>query len=650
MNYYTGGTELMPREKYNLIQELQKKSAKLKGKQRYALIGQGDFNGANNVMRGTMNIKHHVQHLTIDNPEFPFFYDGKEKTTGEHSSFYTRTTKEEEVIAIVKKYDNMLKGKVYNALYFLYCKEDDSYRVVERKEIENLTENYGFEYRNEFLDNAEVGEIIPPGTMLTAPTSYDEYGNVSIGKNARVMFGVHPAVQDDAIILSKSFAASMVANDVKTVTIPITDNTILLNLYGKDGEYRGLPNIGDTFDDGIICATRSIKETRMFSDLRDISLRDINHQTDTTFYGDGEVIDINVYCNNPNLKMNKVNKQIIEYYNDARWFYTEVYKVCNSIIKKKPKYVDREIYRWKRLAMNYLDTSAIWAFNDNTFSNLMIEILIRKKQPTKIGRKIVGRAGNKTVVCSIWDDEDMPYLTRETTTDEYGIQHPVGPRERVDAITNPLAIINRTIPMIMIEGSITFILDCTRKHMKELDDLEEAKDFLFEIMGILNPKQLKEVEELYESLSPRQKKEFITDAISIDENGLLITSNGSYIRWEPFNDEWLLRDAIIKIYEKYPDVMKPYHVFVPKPKWGRDIYLGKDNIGYQYIMMLKQSGEKGFSVRSAGSISDEGLPEKSHNNKVGKLWRSEKPIRFGEYETPQNEVGHTSLIAGTLCA
>ena len=87
--------------------------------------------------------------------------------------------------------------------------------------------------------------------------------------------------------------------------------------------------------------------------------------------------------------------------------------------------------------------------------------------------------------------------------------------------------------------------------------------------------------------------------------------------------------------------MKPYHIFMPKPKWGRDIYIGTDNVGYQYIMLLKQSGEKGFSVRSAGAISDESLPEKSHDNKIGKLWHSEKPIRFGRF--CRNK---TSLIAG----
>lgn len=621
------------REKYNLIYELQKSGEELKGKKRLALVGQGDFSGGNNTMRGTMNIKHHVQHLTIDNPEFPFLYDGKENLVGKHSSFHTTTDKAYQVIGICKKYNELMKGKTYIALYFLYCKDDDSYTVVERKEVENLTENFGFTYKNDTLDAAEVGDIIPAGTTLCSSTSYDENNNVSVGVNGRILYAVHPAVQDDAIIVSESFAKKMVTNHVTSKTIPINENTLLLNLYGDKDEYRGLPNIGDVITDGIICATRSIKETRMFSDLRDESLRNIN-LSDQVFYGQGEVVDINVYCNNPNIKVNKVNRQLIQYYNDARFFYTDVYKICNRIIKSGSKNIDSEIHRWKRYAMNYLDTQAVWAFNDNLFSNLMVEILIRKKEPIKTGRKIVGRHGNKTVVCSIWPDEEMPYLTTDVTYDEHNVAHPKGVVERVDLVTNPLAIINRTIPMVMTEGSTTFQLDRARKHAATLETQEEQKEFLFDVLSILNPKQGKEVEELYDSLSDRDKKKFIEDCISINRDGTLMTNNGMYLRWEAFNTDFSLRDQIIKVYEKYGDIMKPYHIFVPKPKWGRDIYIGQDYVGYQYIMMLKQSGEKGFSVRSAGAISDESLPEKSHDNKIGKLWHSEKPIRFGEYETP----------------
>ena len=220
----------------------------------------------------------------------------------------------------------------------------------------------------------------------------------------------------------------------------------------------------------------------------------------------------------------------------------------------------------------------------------------------------------------------MPYLATEIVKDENGEAHPKGPVERVELITNPLAIINRTIPMVMIEGSVTFILDRARKHAATLDTLEEKKEFLFDVMGLLNPKEKEEFEKIYKKLSDREKRCFIEDAISVDRNGLLMTNNGMYIRWEAFNEEYTMRDNIIAVYEKYPDIMAPYHIFVPKPKWGRDIYIGQDYIGYQYIMMLKQSGKKGFSVRSAGAISDESLPEKSNSNKTKKAWKSEKPI------------------------
>lgn len=217
-------------------------------------------------------------------------------------------------------------------------------------------------------------------------------------------------------------------------------------------------------------------------------------------------------------------------------------------------------------------------------------------------------------------------MTNETYKDEYGVVHPKGPKERVDLITNPLAIINRTIPMVLYEGSITCIIDKARKYAATLDSLEEKKDFLFDIIRILNPIQANDLEVIYNKLSDKKKQKFIDSCISINRDGTLMTNKGIYIRWEAFNDQWKLRDSIIEIHKKYGDVIQPYNIFMPKPKWGRDIFVGQDYIGYQYIMMLKQSGEKGFSVRSAGAISDESLPEKSHSAKLGKDWKSTKPI------------------------
>ena len=218
-------------------------------------------------------------------------------------------------------------------------------------------------------------------------------------------------------------------------------------------------------------------------------------------------------------------------------------------------------------------------------------------------------------------DNEMPYLTQSTYTDEYGVVHPEGPIERVDVLQNPLSIYNRSIPLALIEPSITFILDKTRKHAATLP-FEEARDFIFDIIRMLNPYEAKELKHLYDPLAERKKKEFIDNCISLDENELLITSKGIYIRWEAFDATHLLRDAICEIYDKYGDVILPYHIFTPKPNWGRDIYIGTGHVGYMYMYKLKQNGDSGFSVRSAGAISDESLPEKSNDNKTGKSWHS----------------------------
>ena len=381
----------MKAEKYNLINELVKKQKELVGKDKISIIGQGDFPGANNIMRSAMNIKHHTQHLAITDPEFPLFFDGKENVMGQFSSFYKKADKNYKVINIVKKYNELLKGKCYVVLYFLYCKQDDSYTVIERKEVENLQENYGFEYKNEFLDLCEVGDNINAGQILYSSTSYDDNMNTSIGVNARILYAAHPYVQDDAFIISESFAKRMCSDYISLKTIPIPDNALLLNLYGDDSEYKGLPDIGSFVKNEIVGATRIMKENRMFSDFRDNSLQIINLQSDQVFYGDGEVIDINVYCNNPYIKVNKVNRQFMQYYNDARWFYSEVYKTCKKIIASGSTNIDKSINRWMKKAMNYLDTQSVWAYNDNIFSNIMIELLIRKREPISIGRKIVGR-------------------------------------------------------------------------------------------------------------------------------------------------------------------------------------------------------------------------------------------------------------------
>ena len=60
-------------EKFSIIPSLKERKKELTGKRKLALVGQGDFPGANNIMRATMNIKHQIQHLTIDDPDYHMY-------------------------------------------------------------------------------------------------------------------------------------------------------------------------------------------------------------------------------------------------------------------------------------------------------------------------------------------------------------------------------------------------------------------------------------------------------------------------------------------------------------------------------------------------------------------------------------------------
>lgn len=232
---------------------------------------------------------------------------------------------------------------------------------------------------------------------------------------------------------------------------------------------------------------------------------------------------------------------------------------------------------------------------------------------------------DKTVVSKIRPDNEMPFITLDSYTDEYGVVHPKGERKYVELINNPLAIINRGIPMAIEEPSVTFVLERIRQYMDTLDDIKEKEEILFDVLKIFNPKYSERVFDVYKDLNDKKKEKFIKSCIK----------DGIYIELRPIDSEVSLRDSMVDMYTKYKEILTPYNVFIPKPKWNRDIFAGKHPVGYQYILLLKQSGEKGFSVRSAGAISDESLPEKSDSNKSGYDLYASTPIRFGEYETPR---------------
>lgn len=591
--------------KYNIRDELLKADEELTGS--LSLIGMTMLTKPqyNNSMRSVMNTSHLRQTVTLNHPDFPGFFTNGENTVGDHSSGYKQAKHDTQVFRKVEKFGDLV-DKPYVYTLFVYDLKKKKYDVWTRKDAENLTEMFGFNYNNDVIDGYQEGDVIPKDTVVYKSSSYDENNNYGYGKNVSIMYTLEPFTSEDACVVSKSLADSMTSIEINKVSIGVNQNDFLLNLYGTKDNYKPFPDLGE-YSTGEVAVKRTLYTNQLLTDFKDSSLNKIQ-DSDVCFYKSGKVIDITIYCNNPDLENNSFNSQIITYLNSQNKYYQEIKDTCEEIFRSGKDYTHEVDYLYKR-ACNFLDNEAKWK-DESVFNNVLIEITLKTDIPLQIGQKLTGRYGNKSVISQIRDDDEMPYYY-----DDNGNKHVI------HLLFNVLAIINRTTAFPIFEITINFICNKVRTKMSTLKTRKEKETLLFSIINDFNENQAKEMKEVYDKLSSKEKDEYIQSCID----------DRIFIHQTPMWETKPIFFRLIDIYKKY-DFLTPYDVYIDK--WGRQIkLLNPAYVGEMYILKLKQTSRKGFSVRGTGSINAKGLPERSYKNKLFTERVSTTPIRFGEFET-----------------
>ena len=165
--------------------------------------------------RNIMFTNHLKQLLNLLNPDFPRVFTNYENIVGENSTGIQRA-----------RHNWVVEDKIYkfeenNHLYmlFVYDPDEDYYDVIQKKNVENLTEKFGFSYNNEFMDKLEVGDRVDKGEVMYKSTSYDEDNNYCYGKNATFMYLMDNDTIEDAVKVRKSFADELLNTEVETVQI-----------------------------------------------------------------------------------------------------------------------------------------------------------------------------------------------------------------------------------------------------------------------------------------------------------------------------------------------------------------------------------------------------------------------------------------------
>jgi hypothetical protein len=539
------------------------------------------------TVRGQMATNHATQRVVLSDPEYPMIFTGAENEFGSRSSWDIRAKDDYQLMKVFRKFKDFPNSTV---AYIFKNLRTGKYKCEVVHPVVNLIEKYGFRMKN-CITNYMEGDIIPEGTPIAQSSSYVK-DNYCAGRNLRYVYAVLPELTEDSLVISDKAAESLKYDMVDIVTVKVDKDAFLLNKYGTNGLYKPFPDIGEEIQNNILC---SIRENSYISSVSEASIPHIN---DTNYYSHGIVADIDIATNT-----DVENEQFNYYLKQIRDWYSDIYSYISTIVVDKYQ-DDTTLLDIYHQAEKYLNNS-VWVTKEY-IADTIITFTVLQPTPIRVGQKVVGRYGNKSVISKIIPSELMP------KTDD---------GRPIDMLANALAVPNRIIAFATYESSMTFQMERMYQHIKKMNDDGASRDEIVtlaaEFVSIFNPSQGSDIIRLYNE-NP--------DAVFKD-----IIDNGFFIQIKPFN-EVCIRDALLESYEKYADIMKPYDVYTKlRHRW---IKLDEQYpVGYQYTWVLKQEPSKAMSALSTGRTTLYDLPVKTRQYNKNLRHYSDNPIKFGEYDT-----------------
>ena len=368
-------------------QDILERMDELENKDDLLCIGLNTLASYASSARSTMLTQHLIQAEVPDNPEIPAVSTGYEKLFGKYSMSYKKTKSKLKVIDKIVKFDDY----VYTLI--VYDQKKKMYDILQRNEVRNLDESYGYTVNNSEIDSYDINDTINKDTILYKSPCMDDHGNFMYGLNAKVAYVVSQDTIEDAAVISESFAKKYSVTNVKSCMVPINDNDVLLNLYGDKNVYKAFPEVGEYTKKSIMCGTRRKNKSYDILNLKNNNLRKMIPGDDIyQFYGNYKVVDINIWSNKtiddiPDLP---AYDQLRVNFTKITNYYKEIYDKLDKIISSGEKY-SVPLSRLYAKARDFLDPECKYVEDDKMFSNILMEFIVSKTEPFHVGCKISGR-------------------------------------------------------------------------------------------------------------------------------------------------------------------------------------------------------------------------------------------------------------------
>lgn len=597
------------------------------------------FHQYDSASRVHMLSNHLGQMLVLNGSTERAIQSGMEREYGKYT-FNVKMPCDGQILHIIERYRrSMGEGSINENPQTIVIYENVDTKQIGMINLVGYCSNhqyFGFQYAaGKDYNKLTVGAMIAKDAVFLESPSITPEGGYKYGVQANIAYMTHPATSEDGVLISADFLPKLGFKTYETRVVEWGNKKFALNLYGKNGEYKSFPDIGEVIrEDGVLMALRSYDPSEL--SVVEQGVKDatqVDYTFDTTVYANGpggKIVDIRIHhdFNSQNHAEVHMDEQSQRYDRARRQFYASILEVWKKLYAQRkdalqitPEF-SRMVVEAQSVCSEEKGPRVSKTYRQTPLDDYRIEFVIEYDIVPSIGFKITDLHGGKGVMCQVAQPEEMPI-------DAEG--------NRADIVMDPNSTISRMNIGRLYEQYYNAASRDTHKRLcamlglpcflkeshalSHLDGLAEeqvqrAFDYLLTYYSILSP-------DMHAWFTSGQVKSSPRDYLSqIVERGITI--------YLPTNNQPEGEDIVMQLEQHY------------KPCYGPVSYIGnsgkrvvtKDNIriGGMYFILLEKIGDD-WSAVSSGKLQHFGvLAQVTKTDKYAKPARNSAVRGAGEAE------------------